>query len=470
MTRAAPAQATLLFASVGDDGGEDLRVVAATGTRVPPGWLRSASTRRDGLVQSADLTATVLSVVGAPVPNEVVGAPLATTAGLSGPRRAARLTDFERQAHATRAAVPWFFNAMVLAGTALSAYAWWTLREPRSSRCRRWLRWAALWLGAVPVSSFLVTLVPWWQAPAAPVVLAVLVASLAAALAGVAWFWPRPSSPMGSALVVAVVTMVVLGVDVVTGSRLQMASLMGVQPVVGGRFYGLGNTAFAVFAVATVVVCAAVAAGARRHPRLGVLCGVGVAAAAVVVDAAPGLGADGGGPLALAPGLGLCIVTAAGVRVTWSRVILLVGQGVVLVAAVAVADWARPPGKRTHLGRFVQSIMDGDAVQVVGRKAAANLALVPSFLTVLVVVAAVSVVWLTQAPQLERLRRALVADGRAPRAALVGAVVVLVVGMLVNDSGVAVGAAGAMVGLPLLVASFARADSDRMVCAPGGPS
>jgi hypothetical protein len=37
-----------------------------------------------------------------------------------------------------------------------------------------------------------------------------------------------------------------------------------------------------------------------------------------------------------------------------------------------VVDWARGPDRRSHLGNFVQRILDGDAIDVVARKAAAS--------------------------------------------------------------------------------------------------
>ena len=132
---------------------------------------------------------------------------------------------------------------------------------------------------AVPVSTFLANLLPWWRFSqpdargrrgSVGVFVAVISRSPCSGR-GVA----RRSAP---AVVVSATTMVVLALDVMTGSRLQLSSLMGLQPVVGGRFYGMGNVTFALFATATMLLCTAVAdrfvrAGRRR-----------VAAATVVAD------------------------------------------------------------------------------------------------------------------------------------------------------------------------------------------
>ena len=58
---------------------------------------------------------------------------------------------------------------------------------------------------------------------------------------------------------------------------------------------------------------------------------------------------------------------------------LAVAAGTVAVlAALAVGDWLRPPGDRTHLGRFVQTVLDGGGADVVTRKIEQNLGIVTS--------------------------------------------------------------------------------------------
>ena len=130
-----------------------------------------------------------------------------------------------------------------------------------------------------------------------------------------------------------------------TGSRLQLSSLMGLQPVVGGRYYGMGNMTFALFATSTIMLCIAVSdhyvrAGQSRRAAAAV---AAIGLGAVVIDGA-GLGCDGGGPPALLPGIAFFVLSVAGVRLTWSRGALI---GVVTRSCsclVGFADWLRPVG------------------------------------------------------------------------------------------------------------------------------
>ena len=53
---------------------------------------------------------------------------------------------------------------------------------------------------------------------------------------------------------------------------------------------------------------------------------------------------------------------------------LLIGVSVVaLFFLVAGADWLRAPSSRSHLGRFVQAIIDGNAMDIVIRKGQQNI-------------------------------------------------------------------------------------------------
>ena len=212
--------------------------------------------------------------------------------------------------------------------------------------------------------------------------------------------WAGGRRPLGALRVVAVLTLVVLAGDVLTGSGLQLGSVFGQNPVVGGRFYGLGNTSFALYGLAVLVVVEWVAASGRsRRRRRGwrwSCSGRGLA-----VEALPSLGADFGGPPGLLLGGLLVVATAAGVRLTWRRVLAaVVGAGRAGGARRAWPTGSGRPTSRTHLGDFVESVVSGEAGAVVGRKLAQNLAnlgspplLAIAVATVVLVVAARRVRW-----------------------------------------------------------------------------
>ncbi len=463
-----PNGADFVVASLSDAGrSERLRLVVARGPHFRPGVLVSQSTRQKGLAQAPDVTATVLSVIGLPVPDAVAGSPLTSDPAPDNSERRAQarlnyLADYDEASHDVHDLVEPFF--MVFAYGQLAIYLLVLLvykgrlgsERTRVTTLSR-VRVLSVAAACVPVSTFLANLLPWWRFPIAMISVVASVGLFVAIIATAALKGPWGKWPLGPMAFVSATTMVVLAVDVMTGSRLQLSSLMGLQPVVGGRYYGMGNPTFALFATATILLCTAVSsmlvlAGRQKAAAIAVAVIGGIA---VVIDAMPFWGADGGGPPALVPGLAYLILAVLGLRMTWKRVLLL-GLGVVALAfIVAGADWLRPTASRSHLGQFVQAILDGNALDIVVRKAEQNydLLLGNAPLTLLVPAALLFVIYVLARPTSWGSRAMQRSYDRAPtlRAGLIALVVTLTIGFLINDSGVAIPAVGATLAVPLIV-------------------
>ncbi|MFQ6170102.1 hypothetical protein ACK8HX_00725 [Oryzobacter sp. R7] len=430
------------------------RAVVAAGPSFPAGLLSSASTRQPGVAQLQDLTATALARAGAGTEG-VTGRVL--TASADGSPVAERVADrvgFEERAATLRSVSPQV-TGWLAAGFALwclaVAVVWW--RREAGTPLPRGLVVAGVAVASVPVATFVANLVPWWRSGAPAAAFVALLLGVVALVGGAALLAERRRH-LGGLLVVAVVTLLVLGGDVLLGSRLQLGSVFGQNPTVGGRFYGFGNTSFALYGVAVLAVVAALAAPGRFGRWGGPALGLGVLVAALGLEALPSLGADFGGPPGLLLGGLLVLATATGLRLTVVRVVLAALGSVALVAGVAVLDWLRPAGSRTHLGAFVETVVTGGADEVVGRKVAQNLANLGSPPLLAMTVAAlvlVTVAWRT---------------GRGPSApggvVLRGAAVMALVGFAVNDSGLVIPAFVAAVLAPLLVAAGARSGADRV--------
>jgi hypothetical protein len=261
--------------------------------------------------------------------------------------------------------------------------------------------------------------------------------------------------------VVGLVTATVLGLDVVLGSRLELNGLFGLSPLIAGRFYGFGNIAFSVFAMCALITAAAAASYLIRRgrdvPAGAVVLGVGVVAA--LVDGWPDFGADFGGVIALVPGVAVLAAGVSRVRITVWRVL---GVGVVAVAAavgIALLDWRREPAERSHLGKFVQDVLDGNGPDVIGRKLDANFGLLvdaPVIPIVAVPLIALAILTLLQ-PERLRLNGLARAQAEDPvlRPLMFACLATALIGFAVNDSGVIVPAVALVAAGPLLVAVWA---------------
>ncbi|MEO8518428.1 MAG: hypothetical protein ABI438_04555 [Dermatophilaceae bacterium] len=491
--KAAPSGSDVVLASLADAGvTERLRLVAVSGPRFGAGTLKSASTRALGLVQLADLTPTIFEHLGIPRPAQLGGAPLEfVPAGGNSDQAAAErlraLLDYDQASHAVHGLVEPFFYSLVLLQIAIylvAALLWrrrtgdltrlakhGSRRMPQSTKLLRVTRRVAIVASTVPVSTFLANVLPWWRFSVPFVSIVASVAVFATLISILALLGPWRRSLFGPVVVVCAVTMAVLAADVMTGSRLQLSSLMGLQPVIGGRFYGMGNVTFALFATATLILCTVVG----NHlvpvmgPRLAAAAVATIGMVAVIVDASPSWGSDAGGPPALLPGVILLVLAILQIRLTWRRLLAVGGAVIGFIVVLSLLDWLRPAESRSHLGRFVQTTFDGGAWAVISRKLDQNVSLLESNpLSWLIPFGLVLLAYLLARPD-SRLARPLSRSfRRVPllRTGLIAVLTMWIIGFVLNDSGTAIPPVGVTLAFPLVIAVALKTAEDEMLAGP----
>ncbi|GII77661.1 hypothetical protein Sru01_26430 [Sphaerisporangium rufum] len=429
------------------------------------GHLTATSTRQDALVTITDLTATALGALGLRAPAGVVGRPWinggpapAATAAMIG-----ELADADLASRVLmRVRAPFFavFVALQIIFYGLAAVA--VRRRRGGPRVLTATRVVAVAAGSVAVSTFLAQLVPWWSLPWPMAALILTIGAITGLITTLAFAGPWRRAVLGPPGVVAAVTSLALLADVMNGSRLQVNAVTGYEPVTGGRFYGFSNIAFAVFATGTLLFLAAVAQATADHRRRRpVLVGcLAYGLLAIFADGYPGWGADFGGVPAFVLGFAVFALMLTGRRVTPVRLAAIAVAGAALITAIAVADWLRPADRRTHLGAFVQQVIDGAAASVVGRKLGAMLGTLGNWQLTLLSIVALAFLYLVLARPSRWGASALSqAYLRAPalRAGLFGVLTAAVAGFLVNDSGIAIPAMALTVAVPLTLAASIQA-------------
>ncbi len=449
---AIPADAAVgLVAAMAVDDGAEVTVVAWRGSEVgaAPEALQSPSTRRAGYLTLNDLAPTVLSVVGLASPESMNGTPAVSAGAVaSTSERVRELADLaDRVAFRDRAITP--VVACIAIGVALCIVLWWRGRI-------RHARAVGATTVALPTVAFLsgatdYHLLPLWVYVVVAVVAASVLAMAAAAGAAAG------TMSFTTVDILAGVLWVVLVVDLVTGGHLQINTPLGYTPTVAGRFQGLGNVAFGLLAVAGVATaCAVHEVGERRGRSVawwasGWLVAVGALTAVVV--AAPRFGSDMGGTLAVVPSIAVAFAVATGRRIGWRRIAVMAVATVGSVVALGMLDHARPASEQTHLGRFVGRLLDGEAGLILRRKMQGNIDLFTAsvfpVLGVLVVALGALYAWRRRNDLAVLLR-----DRRAVRAFLAGFGTVAILGLALNDSGIAVPAVMLAVAVPRVLATM----------------
>jgi hypothetical protein len=315
----------------------------------------------------------------------------------------------------------------------LPALAWllaaWALLVLACSRFGRSARGRAMRAGALgvlwaPVAS----LVPAALAPSAPVEYAMIALGCPAlgALSDRLLGWPR--APVAPAL--AAVT--VLTADALAGSQLLMRSLLGPDPALGARFYGIGNVLKSGLAVLVLVaVAGALYPSARgRRPALAMALAGGLLA---LLEGAARLGAGVGGVILVGFAFAVAAATLLPGAATRRRLLIVLLSPVAALVVLAVVDLATAGGGGHFTGSILHARSASDLREVLVRRYEAAWRELRSGAMPLASLAA-----LAATAAALRWRARLLSPVRgdpAWLAALYGSLAAGVVGSLVEDSG-----------------------------------
>jgi hypothetical protein len=256
----------------------------------------------------------------------------------------------------------------------------------------------------------------------------------------------------------------VLGVDVMTGSGLQLETPFGLSVLEAGRFYGIGNEALGIYGLSGLFGAAWLAmvllhryAPSRRPAVLAV---AAVAVFAVFASGWPGFGGKVGGTIAMVPCFLLLGMVIAGVRLNWRRILLVAVSGLALFAVFALISYLVPATGHSDIGVFAGNTLHGRSGGLLLRKINSNLGSlsVNAFSPLIPIVAIVTGLMLWR-PAWFRLTTMPAAFAAEPLLRPVLGVLWLmpVLGWLANDSGVIVAAAVLPFALPLAIAILAAA-------------
>jgi hypothetical protein len=229
-----------------------------------------------------------------------------------------------------------------------------------------------------------------------------------------------------------------------------------------GRFYGIGNEALGIYGITALFGAAWLAMGLSRRPsrRPAVLAVAVVAVFAVFASGWPGFGGKVGGTIAIVPCFALLLMAVAGVRITWRRVLLVLGSGLALFAVFALISYFLPVTGKSDIGTFAGHTLHGQSGGLLLRKVNSNIGSlkVNAFSPVIPIVVLVTglMLWRPSWFGLKTVPRAYQARPLL-RVTLALLWLMPVLGWLADDSGVIVPAAVLPLALPLGIAVLASA-------------
>ena len=361
-----------------------------------------------------------------------------------------------------------FFWAYALADAAVMAgigLAFWGAAEDQRRRRARWWRVAGVFAASVPAGTFLANLVPWSTSAHPAAALYAVSVALAVVIALVALLGPWRRDPLAAFGMVCLFTLVVLALDVMTGSRLQLETPFGLSVLEAGRFYGIGNEALGIYGISGLFGAAWLGLAAlrrstssrpsSRRPAVAV-----VATFAVFASGWPGFGGKVGGTIAMVPCFLLLGLVMAGIRLNWRLVLLVAVSGLALFAVFALVNYFVPITGKSDIGSFAGNSLHGHSGGLLLRKIHSNIGSLSvnafSPLIPIVVVWTGLMLWRPAWFKLTTEPRAY--DVEPLMRPILGVLWLLpVLGWFADDSGVIVPAAVLPFALPLGIALLAAA-------------
>jgi hypothetical protein len=395
------------------------------------GGLKSATTRRDGLVSASDIAPTILDRLKIEIPTDMQGQPI-----VGAPRQsAAELNSMnDRLSLVAGRRAPLGRSVLTLGGIIvilLLLFGRLSGRYAEISRLtQRLVGLAVLWL---PLMLLITAALR--PSRAAEADFAIAGSLLLALVTDRLVRWPR-------ALFVPVFFVVLAhGLDfLVLNGQITGESLLGSNPLYGARFFGVGNELEAVVAVSSVMAVGSVLSdsGVKRPARW--FAGAGVVLALFL--GAGRFGADVGGVIFIGAAFGVAALYVAKMRFTPLRVAALIALPILGLLFIAGLDAVT--GGESHLTRTVFEAQGfGDLWKVADRRFSASIEGAKSdgiWVVVLISLAVLAWGWVKREPLFSRLTE----DGEDPaarrpfRAGMVGALAGTVIGALANDSGPAI--------------------------------
>ncbi len=430
-------------------------------THNSPALLVSSSTRRTGLVANVDFAPTVLHFFDIPVPLEMTGRPLRR---IPSPSSLETLDASDRQAAVTyRLREEFTPRFLAIAGGLILLLAAAVLFAPQvAARFHSVLSAVLLSLTASPLAVFLLSAFPIsraWDYVAATLALAAAIAVVSGRLRR-SFRCAYGAFPDAFGLI-CLATAAAIWADLLAGSPLLRRSIIGYDPIIGSRFYGLGNAEAGLF-ISALLLAAGVLSDSVSRRRAGLLLwpllGLGV-----LCIGASCAGANWGQGLSAAVAalaFWILLSSPAGRR---KRVVAAVAL-VVLTAVIFVAlDLSLQKARQSHLAYSVRlTAAEGTPafltlaarkLTMAGRLFTYNL-LLPLGLPVL---AALIILPLRASPRLSPVAR----EHRAFACALSACGIGGVASSLLNDSGIVAGISLAclpLLGLIYMAVEAARAD------------
>lgn len=433
--------------------GGSLTVLCASGNGiVPKTILTSGSTRRQGIVVNTDIAPTLTHYFGLNR-GEFSGNRVHAIAQTFKGNQEKFISQLDKQTYiisTSRVIIVTAFIVLQLIALLL-AFAIIIIKGKTLRKVANLSRFLLLWVAVFPAAMLLAPLLSVYLiATPSYFMTGSSIFAISLALAALLWFtcYRTPILPY---CVAAILTLLIIFIDNAYGGPLAVFSTLSFDPIIGARFYGIGNEFEGIVCGAFIVMYASLFELLPNYRKILKIIGAPLILLVAFIMTAPWLGADVGGTIVSFLGLGYVYLLFLKEKVNWKMLLILFGLLTVAVFGAVIFDLSRPIEQQTHLARLVHSIGIGGftpLLEIVTRKIAMNLKLITITKWSLVLLTSLIGLFVLYFRPVGLLRQVMT---KYPylRKGFIGSVVAAVIEFLVNDSGVV--AAGTLNIFPVML-------------------
>ncbi|MBP1930045.1 hypothetical protein [Ammoniphilus resinae] len=321
------------------------------------GVLTSTTTRQVGIVGNVDVAPTVLAWLGLPSPPEMMGRPI-----ISAAEKASFWNEWERIKHiyATRSQVLYGYISYQVA-VLIFATALWLFAKPQSMLYQFANQGTRFLLLVLTLTPFILLILPWFSTiqnvNLTILFLWVLGTAISAAFIRLPFAWVF--------LLISLVNWVPILVDgIFLQSMLMKRSYLGYDPIIGARYYGIGNEYMGVVIGSSILSLAMLLEITKR--KLNLLKGLSVTVFGLylIFFALPKWGTNAGGALTAITAYCTSFFRLFDIQlnrkyVFWGGLAIVISF-VTLFAVNLVGD----DQSKSHIGRAMSKLFSGDFQEI----------------------------------------------------------------------------------------------------------
>lgn len=319
------------------------------------GVLTSGTTRQPGLAANIDIAPSIFVWLGVSLPPAMKGQALTVDHTFSHEWfwKTAEVIDY---IYATRPAVLYPYIGVTIAVIILSVLILFFGERNEQVR-RRWIRWLPYVLLFILLIPFFLLLLPLLPGSPSPFVIALLLSAVGIGISimlrrlpfAACFFW------------IGLVSWLPPLLDGFTGGELIRRSYLGYDPVIGARYYGIGNEYMGVLLGGSVLSVAMAGELWKKNACRYILALlIGICIAMVLYMAWPQGGSKAGGILVFLAVLLYGIPAFSGMVWRKRYIIVLLGVGIAAAGLLFMVNYQMAGEQQSHIGRAFAELMKGN--------------------------------------------------------------------------------------------------------------